>query len=77
MCTGGNDNKVFIYDLRNQNIIGEYTHNAAVKAIAWINNKTVITGGGTADKKIKLRQTVIKCYEGNRTDFEVTNKVTC
>ena len=53
ICSGGNDNKVFIYDIRAQNVLGDYAHNAAVKAISWISNKAVVTGGGTADKKLK------------------------
>lgn len=54
ICSGGNDNRVFIYDTRSEKVIGDYSHGAAVKAISWINRKTVVTGGGTADKKLKF-----------------------
>ena len=34
-------------------VIDTYFHNAAVKAMTWISDKTLVTGGGTADKKLK------------------------
>jgi WD40 repeat protein len=53
VSTGGNDNKVNIYDFRKMRVIDTYFHNAAVKAMTWISDKTLVTGGGTADKKLK------------------------
>lgn len=53
MSSGGNDNKVNIYDIRKSTIFDTYAHTAAVKAMAWIGDKSLVTGGGTADKKIK------------------------
>ena len=47
---------VHIYDLRNQKRVDSYSHNAAIKAITWIDSTTLITGGGTADKKLKTWQ---------------------
>jgi cell division cycle 20-like protein 1 (cofactor of APC complex) len=56
IATGGNDNHVFIYDMRNPStFLSGYTHGAAVKSMTWIHDKKLlITGGGTADKKIKF-----------------------
>ena len=56
VATGGNDNKVSIYDIRMpRKPLDTYKHLAAVKAMAWIHStQTLLTGGGTADKKIKF-----------------------
>ena len=54
MASGGNDNQVYIYDIRNEKVIDNFSHNAAVKALSWTNQKNLITGGGTADKKLKF-----------------------
>ncbi len=36
-------------------MITTYNHLAAIKALTWIPNKNIlVTGGGTADKKIKF-----------------------
>ena len=43
-----------IYDIRKLKVIDSYFHTAAVKAMTWIGDKTLITGGGTAEKKIKF-----------------------
>lgn len=56
LASGGNDNMVHIYDIRNQKRVDYYTHSAAIKAITWIDSSTLITGGGTADKKLKIWQ---------------------
>lgn len=34
--------------------MANYYHGAAVKAMTWIGDKNLVTGGGTADKKIKF-----------------------
>ncbi|SCV02757.1 LAME_0H04962g1_1 [Lachancea meyersii CBS 8951] len=57
LASGGNDNLVFVYDgtCRSPSLkLSEHT--AAVKAIAWSPHKRGIlaTGGGTADKKLKV-----------------------
>lgn len=54
VASGGNDNRVFIYDIRKMEVLSSYTHQAAVKGICWMNNHTLVTGGGTADKKLKF-----------------------
>lgn len=56
IATGGNDNVVAIYDVRkSNNVLNHYQHDAAVKSLAWLESKkTLISGGGTSDKKIKI-----------------------
>ena len=57
LASGGNDNKVCIWELSNTaplKVLNE--HKAAVKAIAWCpwKRNLLATGGGSADKQIKL-----------------------
>lgn len=54
LASGGNDNKIFVYDKRINKIMFENEHKAAVRAIAWSKFNLLATGGGTADRKIKL-----------------------
>jgi len=71
LASGGNDNKVFVYDLRKPKspmMLSE--HRAAVKAISWspICPQMFVTGGGSADKTIKLwdlrnQERLVKSYE--------------
>ncbi|KAF7685868.1 APC/C activator protein CDH1 [Cucumispora dikerogammari] len=55
LCSGGNDNKLFVYDLRliNKALFSNY-HKAAIRAISWSKFNLLFTGGGTADRKIKV-----------------------
>ena len=75
LCSGGNDNRVFIYDIRTQNTVGDYCHNAAVKAIAWVGAKTVVTGGGTADKKLKYWSSSKGVFKEIDTGSQICNLV--
>jgi len=56
LATGGNDNKIKIWDLRQpQQALHELEiHQAAVRALAWapFDSKLLLSGGGTEDKKI-------------------------
>lgn len=58
LASGGNDNLMIIYDCRMQkypqHIIKD--HCAAVKALSWSqkNPYSIVSGGGTADKTIKM-----------------------
>ena len=55
LATGGNDNSVFVYDIRKtSHFLSCYNHEAAVKAIDWAVPNMLITGGGTTDRKIKF-----------------------
>ncbi len=57
LASGGNDNKLFIWSLKNQSEITRFSqHNAAVKAIAWSphQHNILASGGGTADRCIRF-----------------------
>lgn len=58
LATGGNDNKLFIYDYRRLDVPLKKCsqHKAAIKAISWSPNSPnlFVSGGGTADKTVKL-----------------------
>lgn len=57
LASGGNDNKVIIWNENGQAVNKFNDHRAAVKALAWSPHKhgLLATGGGTADRMIKLR----------------------
>jgi cell division cycle 20-like protein 1, cofactor of APC complex len=57
LASGGNDNKLFIWSLKNQGEVTRFSqHNAAVKAIAWSphQHNILASGGGTADRCIRF-----------------------
>ncbi|EJW04464.1 hypothetical protein EDEG_01334 [Edhazardia aedis USNM 41457] len=58
LASGGNDNKLIIYDIRYiKQPLNIFTgHKAAVKAISWSKQcpNLLVSGGGTLDKTIKL-----------------------
>ncbi|KAM0686190.1 hypothetical protein COBT_002589 [Conglomerata obtusa] len=58
VASGGNDNKLFVHDLRKSNVplFKAQKHKAAVKALCWSPNKAsmLASGGGTADKSVKI-----------------------
>jgi len=58
LATGGNDNKIFVVDVRNDStpFIKIEDHKAAVKALSWSpkNSSYFVSGGGTADKTMKV-----------------------
>lgn len=60
LASGGNDNKLMIWNLHSdQPIMKSSSHCAAVKAIAWShqNSRVLASGGGTADRCIKFWNT--------------------
>lgn len=61
LASGGNDNKLMIWNLQNgSNPLAKFSqHTAAVKAIAWNPNQKglLATGGGTADGHIRFWNT--------------------
>jgi len=62
LASGGNDNLVNIYDYRGPQPLFTFTdHLAAVKALAWCpwHREALATGGGTADRQIRLWNTSI------------------
>lgn len=61
LASGGNDNKLFVWDGLYENPLYKFTeHQAAVKAIAWSPHQRGIlaSGGGTADRRIKIWNTL-------------------
>ncbi|KAI5820294.1 WD40-repeat-containing domain protein [Pyronema omphalodes] len=61
LASGGNDNKLFIWDARSSQHLWKFNeHIAAVKAIAWSPHQhgTLASGGGTADRKIRFWNTL-------------------
>ncbi|KAK6197091.1 WD40-repeat-containing domain protein [Scheffersomyces amazonensis] len=61
LASGGNDNKLFVWDGLNPKPLHQFNdHIAAVKAIAWSPHQRGIlaSGGGTADKTIKTWNTL-------------------
>lgn len=60
LASGGNDNKLFIWDVKSANPLSKFSdHTAAVKAIAWnpLQNGVLASGGGTADRCIRFWNT--------------------
>jgi cell division cycle 20-like protein 1 (cofactor of APC complex) len=57
LASGGNDNKVVVWSAGGQVLNKFSDHKAAVKAIAWSPSQhgLLATGGGTADRMIKMR----------------------
>lgn len=69
-CSGGNDNKLFIWTPKaNIPIFKSSAHKAAVKALAWSPHQygLLATGGGSADRCIRFWNTnkmkMIKCID--------------
>lgn len=66
MASGGNDNKVMIWQLRGGPEDNKYvsweikSHKAAVRALAWSPHASgiIATGGGNKDQTIKVHSTL-------------------
>ncbi|GAB6026085.1 Fizzy- protein [Chamberlinius hualienensis] len=61
LASGGNDNKLFVWNLSSVSPVQSYTeHLAAVKAIAWSphHHGLLASGGGTADRCIRFWNTL-------------------
>lgn len=61
LASGGNDNKLFVWQLGNKNPLAKFSqHQAAVKAIGWnpLQRGLLATGGGTADQCIRFWNTL-------------------
>lgn len=71
LASGGNDNKIFIWNSHNvERPSGKYTsHTAAVKALAWSPHQhgLLVSGGGTADRSIRswntLTNIMVNCVD--------------
>ena len=77
LASGGNDNKIYIWDGLNTEPLHQFNeHTAAVKAIAWSPHQRGIlaSGGGTADKTIKTWNTLTGTLQNNvHTGSQVCN----
>lgn len=61
LCSGGNDNKLLVWNAYSSEPILRFSdHVAAVKAMAWSPHQhgLLVSGGGTADRTIKFRNTL-------------------
>ena len=61
LASGGNDNKLFIWDARHSDPLARFSeHRAAVKAIGWNPSQRglLASGGGTADRCIRFWNTL-------------------
>ena len=61
LASGGNDNKLFIWNTHSTIPINKFSHHtAAVKGLAWNphNHGILISGGGSADRTIKFWNTL-------------------
>lgn len=62
LCSGGNDNKLLVWNTHSSDPILKYNdHVAAVKAMAWSPHQhgLLVSGGGTADRTIRFRNTLL------------------
>lgn len=75
LASGGNDNRAFVWNLSGQAINKFIDHKAAVKAIAWSPHQygLLATGGGSADRMIKLRN----IFSGETVHEEDTGSQVC
>ena len=75
LASGGNDNKLCVWETRSTVPQRSVTaHSAAVKALAWCPWKTncLATGGGTADRQIKIWDTAnLDCRQAVDTGSQV------
>jgi len=77
LASGGNDNKVLLWDLKHTSpLLTLSGHSAAIKAIGWnpVNGNLLTTGGGTTDRSIKTWDCVDnKCLRAVDTGSQVCN----
>jgi cell division cycle 20-like protein 1 (cofactor of APC complex) len=82
LCSGGNDNKLLVWNNHASEPILKYCdHLAAVKAVAWSPHQhgLLVFGGGTADRTIRFRNTLtgttVKTMDAN--SLTTFRSVTC
>jgi WD40 repeat protein len=75
LISGGNDNRVIIFDKAKNEIVNHFKHKAAVKGLAYNESESLLaSGGGTFDKTIKIWD--LKKFSQiseNTTDSQITN----
>lgn len=77
-CSGGNDNKLFVWSPQSYIPIMKESHMACVKAIAWSERQYCVlaSGGGSADKMIKTWNVKTRELIHERlTDSQICNLV--
>lgn len=79
LASGGNDNKLFIWSLKQQKEIKRFDeHKAAVKAIGWSphDHSLLASGGGTADRCLRFWNTnTLEMINAVDTGSQVCNLV--
>jgi len=76
LASGGNDNKLCVWDARKTLCARLSAHRAAVKALAWSPHERnlLVSGGGTADRRIKFWNTLTnECIKSIDTGSQVCN----
>ena len=76
LASGGNDNKLFIWNAHSSLPISKFSqHTAAVKALAWSPHQhgLLASGGGTADRTIRFWNTLNYC----QTNYIDTGSQVC
>ncbi|KAA8910992.1 hypothetical protein TRICI_004003 [Trichomonascus ciferrii] len=60
LASGGNDNRLFVWDGLNETPLYRFDHTAAVKALAWSPHQRglLASGAGTMDRRIRFWSTV-------------------
>jgi cell division cycle 20-like protein 1, cofactor of APC complex len=56
LASGGNDSQVLVWDMRTLKPMAKFSHQAAVKAIAWspFQSNILASGGGLSDRQLKI-----------------------
>lgn len=75
LASGGNDNKLYVWDGLNDTPLHKFEHTAAVKALSWSPHQRGIlaSGGGTTDRRIKIWNTL----NGNKLSDVDTGSQVC
>jgi cell division cycle 20-like protein 1 (cofactor of APC complex) len=75
IISGGNDNKIIIYDIRMDKIANVFQHKAAIKGLAINSNEDImVSGGGTFDKTVKMWDLKKQVMQHEMlTDSQITN----
>lgn len=76
LASGGNDNKLFVWNIHSNIPVNKFTqHCAAVKGLAWNphNHGILASGGGSADRSIKFWNTL----DGSLIDSIDTGSQVC
>ncbi len=78
LATGSNTDRVHIYDIRMDSAqsLHSYSHKAAVKALCWLpNSSMLVSGGGTTDRTVKVFDSVLgkQVCESHQLKLQITS----